>query len=75
LAQQALTRRQRQANLREAFQLNPKRLEQLHNRHVAVIDDVMTTGTTANQIARLLLANGVSRVSIWVIARTPKSDE
>jgi len=75
LAQQALSRRQRQGNLRGAFTINPKRKARLENRHIAIIDDVMTTGTTANEITRLLKENQVAEVSIWAIARTPKSTE
>lgn len=42
--------------------------------HVAVIDDVMTTGTTAAAIAKTLLLAGVQQVDIWVLARTPEPD-
>ncbi|MFA7495187.1 MAG: ComF family protein [Acidithiobacillus sp.] len=37
--------------------------------HVAIVDDVMTTGTTATQIAGTLRAAGVQRIDIWVLAR------
>lgn len=38
--------------------------------HVAVIDDVMTTGATLNEFARVLKLAGAARVSGWVAART-----
>ena len=38
--------------------------------HVAVVDDVMTTGATLNEMARILKAAGAARVSNWVVART-----
>ncbi len=38
--------------------------------HVAVIDDVMTTGATLNEIARALKLAGAARVSGWIAART-----
>ena len=38
--------------------------------HVAVVDDVMTTGATLNEMARVLKAAGAARVSNWVVART-----
>jgi predicted amidophosphoribosyltransferase len=42
---------------------------------VALIDDVMTTGTTMNEISRLLKRAGIQRVDIWVLARTPAPGE
>ena len=41
--------------------------------HVAVFDDVMTTGTTLAEAARTLLAAGVARVDVWVVARAPRA--
>lgn len=38
---------------------------------IALIDDVMTTGTTASEIATLLKKAGVGTVDVWVLARTP----
>ena len=38
-------------------------------RHVAVIDDVLTTGSTSEEIARVLKRAGTERVDVWVIAR------
>lgn len=38
---------------------------------LAIIDDVLTTGTTAETLARILLAAGASRVEVWCLARTP----
>lgn len=37
--------------------------------HIAIVDDVMTTGTTMAECARVLKASGVRRVSAWVAAR------
>lgn len=38
--------------------------------HIAVIDDVITTGATANELARVLCSNGVVRADVWAVART-----
>jgi ComF family protein len=43
----------------------------LRGRHLAIIDDVMTTGATVFELARSLRAAGAERVEAWVIARTP----
>jgi ComF family protein len=65
--QPGLGRRQRLANLDEAFRCELR----LSGEHVAIVDDVMTTGATAHALSKLLKANGASRVSVWAIARTP----
>lgn len=41
--------------------------------HIALVDDVMTTGTTAVTLTELLLDHGCSQVDIWVLARTPET--
>ena len=60
---------QRRANLSGAFSLRGKL-----PKHVAIVDDVMTTGSTLHEIASLLKQHGVERVDAWVIARTPQRD-
>jgi predicted amidophosphoribosyltransferase len=37
---------------------------------VALVDDVMTTGATLNELASVLKAAGAARVLNWVVART-----
>jgi ComF family protein len=69
-AQQGLDAAQRHKNLRNAFVVrNPKAIR---NRSVALIDDVLTTGATAETLARLLKREGVLRVDIYCLARTPR---
>ncbi|MBB3167020.1 ComF family protein [Simiduia aestuariiviva] len=66
-SQQGLSRRERLRNLRQQFAVRgPLALE-----HVALIDDVMTTGATCATLAKILQDAGVKRVDIWMIARTP----
>jgi len=57
----------RQRNLRGAFALTSTDLP----THVALIDDVMTTGATLRECAQTLLRGGVTRVDVWVVARAP----
>ncbi len=66
-AQSSLPKKERQKNIRNAFALTAK----IDTLHVAIIDDVMTTGLTVNEIAKILRASGVSEIEIWVFARTP----
>lgn len=63
----------RQENVRDAFALTgPRALRQLREaQHVAVVDDVVTTGSTLAEIKHLLLAAGVRRVDLWAVARAP----
>lgn len=65
--QQQLRRKQRQKNLKGAFQVN----HILKGQHITLIDDVVTTGSTASELSRLLKKAGASRVDIWCLARTP----
>jgi ComF family protein len=63
--QPGLDRRERQANLREAF----RGARDFDGLHVAIVDDVMTTGATMDAIAAVLRRRGATRVSAWCIAR------
>ncbi len=72
-SQQQLDAASRRRNLRQAFALNAA--DQLNGRHVAIIDDVLTTGATAEALARLLKRAGAARVDVYCLARTPKPGE
>ena len=39
--------------------------------HIAVVDDVMTTGASASELAATLRHAGAERIEVWVVARTP----
>ncbi len=65
LQQSALPAKQRQKNLRHAFTV----CRPIDARHIVIVDDVMTTGATANEMAETLKKSGVARVDIWVCAR------
>jgi predicted amidophosphoribosyltransferase len=62
---------QRAANVRAAFAVEPRRRGDLQGRRIAIVDDVMTTGATAAEIARVLRQCGAAAVHVWVVARTP----
>lgn len=71
-AQMTLDREARATNPVGAFGLDAARLAALGpGLRVAVVDDVMTTGATLGEIARVLLAGGMAGVEYWVVARTP----
>nr|WP_305888715.1 ComF family protein [Methylomonas sp. SURF-2] len=60
-----LAAKQRRRNMRQAFSVKHAPAY----RHVAIVDDVMTTGATAAALAETLRKQGVSRVDVWVCAR------
>lgn len=68
LAQSELDAGARRRNVRGAFAVS--RGARLPD-HVAVVDDVMTTGSTLAECARMLKRSGVQRVDVWALARAP----
>lgn len=73
--QTGMTRGQREQNLRDAFWVDDPGGLRLGGAHVALVDDVLTTGATANAAARALRRAGAGAVDVWVVARTPLGDE
>ncbi|EAW32560.1 competence protein ComF, putative [marine gamma proteobacterium HTCC2143] len=65
-AQQMLTADQRRSNMKGAFQM----CGDVAGKLVAVVDDVMTTGTTVSEASQCLLKAGATEVHIWCLART-----
>lgn len=62
---------ERAETVRDAFAMRPSRSALVAGRQVLLIDDVMTSGATANACADTLLAAGASRVDVLVAARVP----
>ncbi|PZP27686.1 MAG: ComF family protein [Roseateles depolymerans] len=73
--QAGLSLQQRAANVRGVFAVEPLRAQTLRGARVALLDDVMTTGATLYELARVLRAAGVPQVQAWVVARTPAPGE
>jgi len=63
--QSRLNARERRSNVKNAFRV----IRPIAGTGVAVIDDVMTTGSTLEAVARALKRAGVRQVSVWVCAR------
>ena len=64
--QAQLSLNQRGQNLRNSFSLT----QGIGAQNVAIVDDVVTTGATASEIAKILKRNGVDYIQIWGIAHT-----
>lgn len=60
------SRAQRRRNLRKAFAIG----RSLDGLHVALLDDVLTTGSTLSELARICRAAGAVRIEAWAAART-----
>jgi ComF family protein len=69
-SQTGLTRHQRRANVRGAFAVLGS--EKVKGRSILIVDDVMTTGTTAGECARVLRRAGAKEVFVATVARATK---
>lgn len=64
-AQATLHAAERQQNMKHAFSIK----EDFSNQHIAVIDDVITTGSTINEFCAALKQNGAKSIDVWCCAR------
>lgn len=64
--QQGLSKKQRERNIRQSFAL----CKTINHKHVAIVDDVLTTGSTVEPLCQLLKQSGVKTIDIYCICRT-----
>ena len=64
--QASLALKERVKNIKGAFKVN----SDLAGKRIAIVDDVMTTGASLNELAKTLKKAGASHVECWVVART-----
>ena len=69
-AQAELPLQERLSNVRAAFDLRHQSIDRVPGQHIGIVDDVMTTGTTLNELAKVLKSFGAARVTNLVFART-----
>lgn len=70
ISQQGLSAKARRDNLHNAFHLTQPEL--VKNKHIVLVDDVLTTGTTCSVLSGLLIKHGAKRVEVYCLARTGK---
>lgn len=63
--QSLLPAAERRKNIKDAFRI----ARPITARHVAILDDVMTTGHTVQELAKTLRESGVDKIDVWVVAR------
>lgn len=66
--QSTLPWKERDKNMRQAFTCAAD--ADVRGKHIAIVDDVMTTGASTGELARALKLAGAREVSVWVVART-----
>jgi ComF family protein len=70
-AQVGLQGAARRANVKDAFSVHPRKASEVTRRRILLIDDVITTGATADECARALKKAGAKEVDVLAVARTP----
>ena len=68
--QQSLPAKARRKNIKGAFCVK----SDMNVRHVAIVDDVVTTAETVSELSRELKKRGVQQVDVWCLARTPSGN-
>lgn len=66
MPQSTLPWQTRGKNMRKAFACS----QDMSGKHIAIVDDVMTTGASIEELARTLRLAGAAQISAWVVART-----
>ncbi|MGK2923197.1 MAG: double zinc ribbon domain-containing protein [Methyloceanibacter sp.] len=69
VSQVGLSAEQRKRNVAGAFKVDPARKSELKGKRIVVVDDVITTGATAEACARVLSRAGAARVDVLALAR------
>ncbi len=65
--------KEREKNVAKAFLVNPDAQADIKGKNILLIDDVLTTGATVNECARVLLKEGAKEVNVLTLARVLKS--
>ena len=69
-SQVTLSKKDRQIQLKNSFNVKDNQEYSIENKHIILVDDVVTTGATSTELAKTLKRFGAKQVDIWCIART-----
>lgn len=69
-SQRRLSRRLRLQNQKDSFCIWPAKVEYLKGKKILLVDDIITTGATAFEAAKILKAAGVESVTLCALAKT-----
>lgn len=67
IAQSTLTRKQREQNVKQVYKIQNK--QKIENKKVILIDDIYTTGSTAEECSKMLKQNGAKEILVLTIAK------
>ncbi|MDH5472886.1 MAG: ComF family protein [Gammaproteobacteria bacterium] len=67
--QSGMNARQRRQNIKDVFEFDNR----MGYQYIVIFDDVITTGSTVNELARVIKRQGVKRVDVWALARADKN--
>ena len=66
-AQAQLAAKERMQNIKKAFMINFDKLK--YYNHIAVLDDVITTGSTATEFCQILFDSGIDKIDVFCSAK------
>ena len=69
-SQGKMNREERRKNVKGAIIVNSRYMEKIKGKNILLVDDVLTTGATVNECARILQAAGASSVDVLTLMRT-----
>ena len=67
LQQSLLTKEERKQNVNKVYKIQNK--EKIYNKRIVLFDDIYTTGSTANECARLLKESGAKEILVFTLAK------
>lgn len=74
LQQKGLSRKERRDNVKNAFAVNGRYMQEIKGKNALLVDDVFTSGATLNECARTLKKHGAEKVFVLTVARVTREE-